>query len=111
MTVYGTQLALPFSNHPFAVGSVAIIDPLYTLPLLFGAGWALASRGSRLGLRANVAGLVLSTAYLGWGFAAQQQVERIARASLAVAGHRGRTGAGDADGLQLAAVARARRGR
>jgi len=86
MTVYGTQLALPFSNHPFAVGSVAIIDPLYTLPLLFGAGWALASRGSRLGLRANVAGLVLSTAYLGWGFAAQQQVERMARASLASQG-------------------------
>ncbi len=83
MTVYGTQLALPFSNHPFAVGSVAIIDPLYTLPLLFGAGWALASRGSRLGLKANVAGLVLSTAYLGWGFAAQQHVERIALASLA----------------------------
>ena len=86
MTVYGTQLALPFSNHPFAVGSVAIIDPLYTLPLLFGAGWALASRGSRLGLRANLVGLVLSTAYLGWGFAAQQQVERIARASLASQG-------------------------
>ena len=86
MTVYGTQLALPFSNHPFAVGSVAIIDPLYTLPLLFGAVWALASRGSRAGLLANVAGLVLSTAYLGWGFAAQQQVERIARASLASQG-------------------------
>jgi len=86
MTVYGTQLALPFSNHPFAVGSVAIIDPLYTLPLLLGAGWALASRGSRLGLKANVAGLVLSTAYLGWGFAAQQQVERIAHASLATQG-------------------------
>jgi inner membrane protein len=86
MTVYGTQLALPFSNHPFAVGSVAIIDPLYTLPLLFGAGWALASRGSPPGLKANVAGLVLSTAYLGWGFVAQQQVERIARASLATQG-------------------------
>ena len=86
MTVYGTQLALPFSNHPFAVGSVAIIDPLYTLPLLFGAVWALASRGSRAGLLANVAGLVLSTAYLGWGFAAQQQVERIARATLASQG-------------------------
>jgi inner membrane protein len=56
------------------------------VPLLFGAGWALASRGSRLGLRANVVGLVLSTAYLGWGFAAQQQVERIARASLATQG-------------------------
>jgi inner membrane protein len=86
MTVYGTQLALPFSSHPFAVGSVAIIDPLYTLPLLVGAGWALASRGSARGLRANVLGLMLSTAYLGWGFVAQQQVERLARASLQAQG-------------------------
>ena len=37
MTVYGTQLALPFSDWPFGVGSVFIIDPLYTLPLLAGA--------------------------------------------------------------------------
>jgi inner membrane protein len=86
MTVYGTQLLLPFSNHPFGVGSIAIIDPLYTLPLLVGAGWALASRGSAAGLRANVLGLVLSTAYLGWGVVAQQQVERIARASLQAQG-------------------------
>jgi inner membrane protein len=86
MTVYGTQLALPFSNHPFGVGSVSIIDPLYTLPLLVGAICALASRGSRRGLSANAAGLVLSTAYLAWGFAAQQHVERLARDSLATQG-------------------------
>ncbi len=82
MTVYGTQLALPFSNHPFGVGSVFIIDPLYTLPLLVGTGWVLAVRGRRRGLTANAAGLVLSTVYLAWGFAAQQQVDRIAHASL-----------------------------
>ena len=86
MTVYGTQLALPFTNHPFGVGSVFIIDPLYTLPLLAGVGWALAMRGRPRGLAANAAGLVLSTAYLGWGVAAQQQVDRIARASLAAQG-------------------------
>ncbi|MBL8348707.1 MAG: metal-dependent hydrolase [Burkholderiaceae bacterium] len=86
MTVYGTQLALPFSNHPFGVGSVFIIDPLYTLPLLAGTGWALARRGLGRGLAANAAGLLLSTAYLGWGVVAQQQVERIARASLAAQG-------------------------
>src|SRR5690606_37998006 len=34
MTVYGTQLLQPFSDHPYAVGSVFIIDPAYTLPLL-----------------------------------------------------------------------------
>ncbi|MFN0315469.1 MAG: metal-dependent hydrolase [Burkholderiales bacterium] len=86
MTVYGTQLALPFSTHPFGVGSVFIIDPLYTLPLLVGAGWALSARGNARGLAANAAGLVLSTLYLAWGFAAQQYVDVIARSSLAAQG-------------------------
>lgn len=82
MTVYGTRLALPFSDRPFGVGSIFIIDPLYTLPLLIGTGIALA----RASLRANAAGLLLSTAYLAWGAAAQQHVERVARASLAAQG-------------------------
>jgi len=86
MTVYGTQLALPFSDHPYGVGSVFIIDPLYTLPLLLGTGWALARRGQGRAWAANAAGLVLSTAYLGWGVWAQQQVDRVARASLAEQG-------------------------
>jgi inner membrane protein len=86
MTVYGTQLALPFSSHPFGVGSVFVIDPLYTLPLLVGAGWALATRGQGRGLAANAAGLVLSTAYLAWGVVAQMHVDRIAHDSLTVQG-------------------------
>lgn len=86
MTVYGTQLALPFSDHPYGVGSIFIIDPLYTLPLLIGLVWALAARGRGRGLAANAAGLVLSTAYLGWSVAAQAHVERIARESLAQQG-------------------------
>ena len=86
MTVYGTQLALPFSDHPYGAASIFIIDPLYTLPLLAGAGWALASRGGGWGLRANLAGLLISTLYLGWGLQAQQQVERVARQALAAQG-------------------------
>ena len=108
MTVYGTQLALPFTNHPYGVGSVFIIDLLYTLPLLIGVGWALASRGggpgqahatacgsargsaggSARGLRVNSVGLAISTAYLAWGVAAQQHVRQIASASLAAQGIR-----------------------
>ncbi|HET9820617.1 MAG TPA: metal-dependent hydrolase [Burkholderiaceae bacterium] len=88
MTVYGTRLALPFSEHPYAVGSVFIIDPLYTLPLLAGVGLALARRADRRGLAANAAGLVLSTAYLGWGATVQQHVQQVARASLAAQGVR-----------------------
>jgi inner membrane protein len=83
MTVYGTQLLLPFSDRPLGVGSVFIIDPLYTLPLIVGVAWALGSRGSPRGLKANAVGLALSTAYLGWGVVAQQQVESVARESLA----------------------------
>ncbi|MFT3954694.1 MAG: metal-dependent hydrolase [Piscinibacter sp.] len=86
MTVYGTQLALPFSDHPYGVGSVFIIDPLYTLPLLAGTGWALAKKGGGRSFAANAAGLLLSTAYLGWGVLAQAQVEGVARESLAAQG-------------------------
>jgi inner membrane protein len=86
MTVYGTQLALPFSAYPFGVGSVYVIDPLYTLPLMVGTVWALAGRGSPRGLSANAMGLALSTAYLAWGVVAQLQVDRVARASLAAQG-------------------------
>lgn len=86
MTVYGTQLGLPFTNHPYGVGSVFIIDPLYTVPLLIGTVWAMASRGRPAGLRANATGLVLSTAYIAWGVLAQAQVTAVARESLATQG-------------------------
>ena len=86
MTVYGTQLGLPFTDHPYGVASVFIIDPLYTVPLLIGGIWALASRGGGRGLAANAIGLAVSTAYLGWTYVAQQHVEDITRASLAQQG-------------------------
>ncbi len=78
MTVYGTQLGLPFTNHPYGVGSVFIIDPLYTLPLLLGTATTLATTR----LRPNLLGLALGTAYLGWGVAAQQHVSNVARSAL-----------------------------
>jgi inner membrane protein len=85
MTVYGTQLLRPFSNEPLGLGSIFIIDPLYTLPLLAGVMAALWRRDAR-GERWNAAGLLLSTAYLAWSAAAQQHVIGIARASLAAQG-------------------------
>ncbi|MCC5826436.1 metal-dependent hydrolase [Alkalimonas sp.] len=71
-TTYGTQLALPFSNYPFALESIFVIDPLYTLPLLIGVGLAWRLPGSGLGF--NKLGLLLSSLYLGWGLLAQQWV-------------------------------------
>ncbi len=88
MTVYGTQLALPFSDYPYGVGSIFIVDPLYTVPLLLGCGWALATGGRGRALAANAAGLLVSTAYLGWTMVAQQYVEGIVTASLSAQGIR-----------------------
>jgi len=85
MTVYGTQLLLPFSDYPVGVGSVFIIDPLYTLPLLVGlaAALRLRSRDPERAQRWNAAGLALSTLYLGWTVAAQSHVEGVVHRSLA----------------------------
>lgn len=81
MTVYGTQLGLPFTDQPFGLGSIFIIDPLYTVPLLIGAGVAM-SRAYHRGLPWNWAGLLLGTLYLSWSALAQYQVAGIAEASL-----------------------------
>ncbi len=86
-TVYGTQLALPFSNHPFGLGSIFIIDPLYTLPLLLGIAAALLARGPGQ-LRWNRIGLALSTVYLAWSVLAQTLVTDIVREQLAERGLR-----------------------
>lgn len=85
MTIYGTQLALPFSDYPFGVGSVFIIDPLYTSPLLIGTGIALA-RKHLTGLRWNTIGLAVSSVYLVWGLAMQFYVGTLADKSLAAQG-------------------------
>jgi inner membrane protein len=82
MTVYGTQLLLPFTDHPFGVGSMFIIDPLYTVPLVVGVVAALARREGR-GLRWNQWGLLLSTGYLAWSMGAQWHVREVARDALA----------------------------
>lgn len=86
MTVYGTQLGLPFTDTPFAVGSMFIIDPLYTLLLLTGIAVALSLRNMR-GWRWNAAALLLSTAYLGWSVAAQVYVKGVAETSLRAQNH------------------------
>ena len=81
MTVYGTQLLQPFTDHPFGVGSIFIIDPLYTVPLIVGVVAALRLKNAR-GLGWNAAGIVLSTLYLAWSVGAQQHAAQVARASL-----------------------------
>jgi inner membrane protein len=87
MTIYGTQLALPFSDHPFGVGSIFIIDPLFTLPLLIGLTVTLLRSHRRAQRQARTAavrsGLVLCAVYLAWSVLAQAWVESTVRQSLA----------------------------
>jgi inner membrane protein len=87
LTIYGTRIFWPLLPEPVGVGSVFIIDPLYTLPLLIVTVWALclAAWTARF-RRALTAALTVSTLYLGWSFAAQQIVEQRAARMLAEAG-------------------------
>jgi inner membrane protein len=71
-TVYGTSIFEPFSQYRAGFNNLFIIDPLYTLPLLAGLLIAWFCRAdSPWRLRANAAGLILSTLYVLWSFGAK----------------------------------------
>ncbi|MEW8402328.1 MAG: metal-dependent hydrolase [Candidatus Thiodiazotropha sp.] len=82
-TIYGTQILWPSTGPPAGLGSIFVIDPLYTLPLLVGVLWAVfARRRLVLARRANLVGLGLSTAYLAAAILIQAQVRDIAASEL-----------------------------
>lgn len=85
-TVYGTQLLWPLPYQPTMWSSVFIIDPAYTLPLL--VAWiAVLKVGARpVATRYITAGLLLSSAYLGWTLVAKAPVDRDAREAMAAQG-------------------------
>lgn len=85
-TVYGTQLWWPLTPPPTMWSSVFIIDPLYTLWLLIACVVAWRARERPIAQRALIAGLVLSTAYLGWSLLAKARVDRAADEALAAIG-------------------------
>ena len=64
-TVYGTQLLWPLPMRPVMWSSVFIIDPLYTVWLLVACVVAWFARERRIAQPALVAGLALSSLYLG----------------------------------------------
>jgi len=80
-TLYGTQLFWPLPLPPVAIGSIFIIDPIYTLPLI--VGLIIAWRANRLSRHsAVVLGLVLSTAYLAITLVVKNHVQSLATESL-----------------------------
>ncbi len=82
-TVYGTQLFWPLATPPVMWSTVFIIDPLYTLPLLVAVVLAWRWRERVAAQRVLIVGLLLSSAYLGWGWVAKHRVESALRPMLA----------------------------
>jgi len=85
-TAYGTQLFWPIPSPPVAWATLFIIDPLYTLPMLVGLIAVLIRPASKIAGRFLMAGLLLSTLYLGWSWIAQGMVANHSRQSLAAQG-------------------------
>ncbi len=81
LTVYGTQLFWPVTTLPVAWGSMFIIDPLYTVPLIV-AVW-ISWRHRNKAKKAAIYGLTLSSVYIAITLTAQQHAKNIAIASLA----------------------------
>jgi inner membrane protein len=81
-TAYGTQLFWPSTATPVSWATLFIIDPLYTLPLLAGMIAILVRPISPAAGRWLMAGLILSTLYLGWSWTAKAIVTANARESL-----------------------------
>ncbi len=83
-TIYGTQLLWPFDRTPYGIGSLFIIDPMFTLPLLLACVCCMIrpqSGNTRVGLilAASFSGL-----YLLWSVLAQQYVLQQTRKALDV---------------------------
>lgn len=73
ITIYGTQLLWPSALPPAGLGSVFIIDLLYTLPLLIGTGWFLFKKSPK----ATHIALTISSLYLIWGIGVQHYIKSI----------------------------------
>ena len=86
MTIYGTQVFQPFTDEAYGLGSIFIVDPVYSLPLLVGVIAALRVKNPDRALRINAWALTFSTAYLAWSALAQATVTQHARESLRAQG-------------------------
>ena len=84
LTVYGTQILWPLTTPPVMWSTIFIIDPVYSLPLIFGVLAAFRmSRETSTGHFINQVCLVLSSLYLVWSIGVKVHVVNVARESLA----------------------------
>lgn len=82
-TTYGTQILMPFDNFRLEIGSISIVDPLYTLPLILAtliATFIAHNKKSRKII--NNIGLILSSAYLIFTVSNKMYVNYVFKESL-----------------------------
>ena len=72
-TTYGTQLLWPFSDARIAWNNVSVIDPLFTLPVLLLAFFAMIKQSSRM----SWAAAVYAIAYLSLGLLQNHRAEQL----------------------------------
>ncbi|PKV75564.1 metal-dependent hydrolase [Pontibacter ramchanderi] len=86
-TTWGTQLFWPFTNYGVAFYNIFVIDPLYTIPFLVCVIAVLFyDRRNPKRRRWNNAGLIISSLYLLFSFAAQAYAKRVFEESLQAQG-------------------------
>ncbi len=82
-TSYGTQLFTPLSHQRFALDGVAIIDPIYTIPLLFIVIRCLRMPESIPNYQMQAWGaLMFGTIYLFFGIYVSHSIQKRAQAQL-----------------------------
>lgn len=82
-TSYGTQLLWPFSIERVAWDGVAIVDPLFTFPLLVAVGTALSRRRAETTVRvASATALLICAGYLFGGLALRAEATAHVRDAL-----------------------------
>jgi inner membrane protein len=74
LTVYGTQLFWPLMPSPISGGSIFIIDPVYSIPLLIGVLYILVKPHSLLARKTLLSSFIISCCYLIWGLMMQQLI-------------------------------------
>lgn len=81
-TTWGTQLFWPFSTYGVAFYNIFVIDPLYTVPfLILVSAAAFYNRKSGIRSKLNYAGLVVSSLYIVFSFAAKAKADEVFEAS------------------------------
>lgn len=83
LTVYGTQLFWPFMPPPASIGSIFIIDPVYSLPLAAGFLAILIATRQRLSRQIMLGSLIFSSAYLVWSVGVQYWITQQTHQELA----------------------------